>query len=108
MRIGSRRVLGALLVVACAAPAAHAQEAAPAAVLFENVRVFDGTSDRLSAPSNVLVVGNVIQAISTAPIAAPPGAALTRIARRRPHADARADRRPHAPHVRDGAAGRRS
>ena len=34
-------------------------------MLFENVRVFDGTSARLSEPSNVLVVGNVIQAIST-------------------------------------------
>ena len=80
MRIGSGGVLGVLLVVACAAPAAHAQEASPAAVLFENVRVFDGTSERLSAPSNVLVVGNVIQAISTAPIAPPAGAALTRVA----------------------------
>jgi imidazolonepropionase-like amidohydrolase len=49
-------------------------------VLFENVRVFDGTSERLSPPRNVLVVGNKIQTIAEAPIAPPAGAALTRIA----------------------------
>ena len=38
-------------------------------VLFENVRIFDGKSAALSAPSNVLVKGNVIDRISTAPIA---------------------------------------
>ena len=32
----------------------------PAAVLFENVRVFDGTSEQLSPPRNVLVVGNKV------------------------------------------------
>lgn len=37
--------------------------AAPAEVLFRNVRVFDGTSPRLSAPTNVLVRGNSIAAI---------------------------------------------
>ena len=52
----------------------------PAATLFENVRIFDGTADRLSALSNVLVVGNVITAISTRSIPAPPGATLTRVA----------------------------
>ncbi|WAL61929.1 metal-dependent hydrolase family protein [Thermocoleostomius sinensis] len=40
-------------------------------VLFENVRIFDGISEQLSAPSNVLVAGNKIQTISTASIAAP-------------------------------------
>ncbi len=52
----------------------------PPAVLFENVRVFDGTSDRLSPPRHVLVVGNRIQTIAEAPIAPPPGTTLTRIA----------------------------
>lgn len=37
-------------------------------VLFENVRIFDGTSNKLSAPSNVLVRGNIIERISTNPI----------------------------------------
>jgi imidazolonepropionase-like amidohydrolase len=73
-------VLGALLVAGCAiAPAAHAQTPAPASVIFENVRIFDGKADKLSAPSNVLVVGNVIKAISSAPIAAPSGTSVTRL-----------------------------
>jgi imidazolonepropionase-like amidohydrolase len=37
-------------------------------VLFENVRIFDGKSAALSAPSNVLVKGNVIERISPGPI----------------------------------------
>jgi imidazolonepropionase-like amidohydrolase len=40
--------------------------------LFNNVRIFDGKSGALSAPSNVLVKGNIIERISTAPIAADP------------------------------------
>src|SRR4030095_1612487 len=36
--------------------------------LFSNVRIFDGKSDKLSAPSYVLVRGNVIEKISTTPI----------------------------------------
>ncbi|WP_040587807.1 amidohydrolase family protein, partial [Allomesorhizobium alhagi] len=39
-------------------------------VLFENVRIFDGKGAALSAPSNVLVQGNVIEQISTDPIEA--------------------------------------
>jgi imidazolonepropionase-like amidohydrolase len=39
-------------------------------VLFENVRIFDGSGAELSPPSNVLVRGNLIAAISEAPIAA--------------------------------------
>jgi imidazolonepropionase-like amidohydrolase len=35
-----------------------------AAVLFQNVRIFDGRSEALSAPSNVLVKGNKIEKIS--------------------------------------------
>jgi imidazolonepropionase-like amidohydrolase len=46
-----------------------AQETANS-VLFERVRVFDGTSDSLSAPTNVLVRGNRIQRISSDPIPA--------------------------------------
>src|SRR5215471_10605227 len=36
--------------------------------LFSNVRIFDGKSGKLSAPSNVLVRGNVIEKISTTPL----------------------------------------
>lgn len=39
-------------------------------VLFENVRIFDGRGAELSPPSNVLVRGNLIDAISVEPIAA--------------------------------------
>ena len=48
-------------------------------MIIENVRIFDGISDRLSAPSHVLVVGNLIKAISAAPIADPPATSVTRI-----------------------------
>ncbi len=43
---------------------AQAQENAPDSVLFENVRIFDGTSKSLSPASNVLVRGNLITRIS--------------------------------------------
>ena len=49
-----------------------AQAPAPAStsvVLFNNVRVFDGQSDQLSEPINVLVRGNIIERISADPIA---------------------------------------
>jgi imidazolonepropionase-like amidohydrolase len=81
MRIRSRDALCVMSFLACAtAPTARAQTPSPTAVIFENVRIFDGTSDRLSAPSNVLVVGSVIRTISTAPLAAPAGSSVTRIA----------------------------
>jgi imidazolonepropionase-like amidohydrolase len=69
---------------AVAQPAAPAETtAAPAAttavpeatpVLFQNVRVFDGTSARLTEPMHVLVTGNTIAQMSASPIAAPAGA----------------------------------
>jgi imidazolonepropionase-like amidohydrolase len=37
-------------------------------IVFQNVRIFDGTHGQLSAPSNVLVRGNKIEKISTSPI----------------------------------------
>ncbi len=57
-------ILGAML---CLAHAAHAAEP-PALTLFENVRIFDGKSDTLSASANVLVRGNTIERISKDPI----------------------------------------
>ncbi|MEQ9608338.1 MAG: amidohydrolase family protein, partial [Kiloniellaceae bacterium] len=58
----------------------RAQASSPKGVLFENVRIFDGTSDALSAPSNVLVVGNLIESISTSPIQIPADLSVRRIA----------------------------
>jgi imidazolonepropionase-like amidohydrolase len=72
-------LVAASLLALDAAHGLHAQGSPQAAVLFENVRIFTGTSERLSPPSNVLVVGNVITAISSAPITPPAGAATTRI-----------------------------
>jgi imidazolonepropionase-like amidohydrolase len=42
--------------------------------LFQNVRIFDGTSPTLSAPSNVLIRGNTIERISASPITVDPNA----------------------------------
>lgn len=55
----------------------HASNSAPAdgaATLFENVRIFDGKSNALTAPRNVLVRGNRIERISADPIPADQGA----------------------------------
>ena len=73
-------LLGLTMVGVFTAQAVNAQAPRASAVIFENVRIFSGTSDRLSAPSNVLVVGSVIKTISTGPVAAPPDTAVTRIA----------------------------
>ncbi|NRP19473.1 Imidazolonepropionase [Ensifer adhaerens] len=63
--LSSRRWLAAILVLGVC-PAAWADD-----VLFENVRIFDGKgATSLSAPSNVLVKGNVIARISTDPVEA--------------------------------------
>ncbi len=51
-----------------ALPMAQAQQAS--AVLFQNVRIFDGKNAALSAPSNVLVRDNKIEKISVAAIKA--------------------------------------
>jgi len=74
--ISRRTLLAALpLMGAGLASAARSQGPAPAkgdATLFQNVRIFDGANPNLSVPSNVLVRGNIIERISTAPIAADP------------------------------------
>ena len=73
--IGTTAFSAAASTTTPSAPPVH-----PTGVLFENVRIFDGSSDRLSLPSNVLVVGNVIQQISIAPIVPPAGTSVQRIA----------------------------
>jgi len=49
---------------------------APAEVLFRDVRVFDGKSDRLTAATSVLVRGNQISAIGPSAVATAPGATV--------------------------------
>jgi imidazolonepropionase-like amidohydrolase len=73
-----RILLSAVLLANSFLPGAHAQ-GVPGGVLFENVRIFDGTSGQLSAPSNVLVLGNIITTISRAPIADPAGMTVQRV-----------------------------
>jgi imidazolonepropionase-like amidohydrolase len=48
---------------------ANAQDTSRAVVSINNVRIFDGKSPTLSAPSNVLIRGNIIERISAEPIA---------------------------------------
>lgn len=71
----SRRVFIAAL--AAGLPATVRAQGGPvagtAATLFQNVRIFDGTGSTLSAPSHVLVRGNLIARISPTPIAVEAG-----------------------------------
>ena len=75
--VSRRFLVAALSLMALGlASAVHPQSNSPAdisATLFQNVRIFDGKGSSLSAPSNVLVKGNIIERISTEPIAAEPG-----------------------------------
>lgn len=68
-----RALVATLLLMSVGLPSGvRAQDSPPASsavTLFENVRIFDGRSAALSAPSNVLVRGNKIETISTQPIA---------------------------------------
>ena len=62
-------ILAAYAAAGTVCPAIAQTSSAPeAAVLFTNVRIFDGKSEKLSAASHVLVRGNKIAKISTVPI----------------------------------------
>ena len=63
----TRGLATAVLLLCSALGASSAQSQPASTVLFQNVRVFNGT-DKLSAPTTVLVRGNVIERISAAPI----------------------------------------
>ena len=65
-------IAAALAMLMAGAAAAQA----PAEVVFRNVRVFDGKSDRLTAATSVLVRGNLIAAIGPAAAAAAPAATV--------------------------------
>jgi imidazolonepropionase-like amidohydrolase len=75
-----RALVAALLVMdVVLSSAVRAQGGPPASAgstLFQNVRIFDGKSSSLSAPSNVLIKGNIIERISAAPIAADAGVTI--------------------------------
>jgi imidazolonepropionase-like amidohydrolase len=72
MSTPTRRTFLGLAAVAVAAASiwevpAEAQDRSAVTVI-ENVRIFDGVHPSLSAPSNVLIRGNIIERISTSPI----------------------------------------
>lgn len=52
---------------------AQARQLQQEQILLENVSIFNGTSQTVTAPVNVLVSGNIIQTISAAPITVSPG-----------------------------------
>jgi len=56
------------IVVICGALLDAQTSVPPPVTVFQNVRIFDGTSSRLSGPSHVLVRGNRIERISATPI----------------------------------------
>jgi len=62
-----RLAQGAMVAASVWAASADAQERS-SVIVFENVRIFDGTHPSLSAPSNVLIRGNIIEKISTGSI----------------------------------------
>jgi len=71
--------ISTVAAVLCLAHAAHAAEPA-ALTLFENVRIFDGKSDALSGPMNVLIRGTTIETISKDPIPVESGSSAKVIA----------------------------
>jgi len=77
---GIPAVLASIVMSLAASPPAQAQQSP--AVLFQNVRIFDGKNGALSAPSNVLVRNNKIERISAAAITAEDAARLARMAAR--------------------------
>jgi imidazolonepropionase-like amidohydrolase len=79
MRFYYRFALIALFVVGIFTAQVVSAQTQPTSILIENVRIFDGKSAQLSAPSNLLAIGNKIETISTAAIAAPNNGKLTRL-----------------------------
>ncbi|MBX9840733.1 MAG: amidohydrolase family protein [Xanthobacteraceae bacterium] len=65
--------MGVLCLAGMTAFAQSQSAPPPAMTLFENVRIFDGRSDALSASMNVLVRGNTIEKVSRDPIASDRG-----------------------------------
>jgi imidazolonepropionase-like amidohydrolase len=65
MRRSSIALVTAAAFLAFSFPTSGLAESLDGVVLFQNVRVFDGKSSELSAPTNVLVRGNKIEKITT-------------------------------------------
>ncbi|HMO12817.1 MAG TPA: amidohydrolase family protein [Pirellulaceae bacterium] len=61
-------ILWLAIVTVGAVPVRAQEPQRPSVTLFESVRVFDGISDQLTEPVNVLIRGNIIEKISADPI----------------------------------------
>ena len=72
------RLIASCVVLSALIPlTVYAQSPEPAgAILFENVRVFDGTGTRLGEAQNVLVRGNVIERVTADAVPVPAGAVV--------------------------------
>jgi imidazolonepropionase-like amidohydrolase len=68
-------VLASIVLSLSASPAVRAQQAG--AILFENVRIFDGKGDTVSGPTNVLIKGNKIEKISATAVSVDPAQTAT-------------------------------
>ena len=68
-------VLASIVLSLSASPAVRAQQGG--AILFENVRIFDGKGDTLSGPTNVLIRGNKIEKISATAVLVDPAQIAT-------------------------------
>lgn len=68
-KAGPRFFVAALCLLLCAGT--HADDASVKEVLFQNARIFDGTSAQLSPPTRLLVRGNLIAAIGDDVMASP-------------------------------------
>src|SRR5215470_12269342 len=68
MKTKLRKLVLCLLLLAASSSLAQTETPSPKTVLFQNVRIFDGKSDKLTEPKNVLVSGNKIEKISSQPI----------------------------------------
>ncbi|HTM56698.1 MAG TPA: amidohydrolase family protein [Pirellulales bacterium] len=69
MSLAATLMTGATFTMHAEAQQAVGAISADSKVVFQNVRIFNGKSDELSAPSNVLVRGNKIEKLSAQPIA---------------------------------------
>ncbi len=71
-----RRLLAVAFSLLPIGSAVPAQDSAAGAILFEDVRIFDGRTPQRSATRHVLVRGNRIERISSEPLVAPEGATV--------------------------------
>ena len=98
MKTYVKLVASALLSMALAVPAMAQAESPDGPILFTNVNVFDGVSDKLIKNANVVVTGNKITAVSTEDMAVAGGQVIDGGGR---HHDLRSQNRDRQRHAED-------